>query len=114
MKQNLPDQTCETYYEICTELPEGNKGALLLNDHLSDSFFRDEQTDHFEQTLKIRFSHEIRTSMNAIMGLAQILCSRDISIEEKESYCNIICKETEQVLQIFNHIFDKLKMTSVR
>ena len=52
-------------------------------------------------------NHEVRTALNAIMGFAQILDSRENTKEEVHSYSGIICQQSENLLAIFNDLLKR-------
>lgn len=51
-------------------------------------------------------NHEVRTSINAIMGFAQILGHGMASRDEIKSCTDMICAESEHLLYIFNELID--------
>jgi signal transduction histidine kinase len=53
-------------------------------------------------------NHEVRTALNAIMGFAQILNSEENTIEEIHTYAGIICQQSENLLEIFNDMINRL------
>jgi len=57
-------------------------------------------------------NHEVRTSMNAIMGFSQVLKQDDIAQDDRRSYATIICLESEKLLSTFNQILEMLKIQS--
>jgi|WetSurMetagenome_2_1015567.scaffolds.fasta_scaffold619727_2 hypothetical protein len=113
MVQNLPVQNCTAMDEVLTGIPQGKGSALMLPDSLSDIICPTEIIDYFYPVNEIRMNHEIRTSMNAIMGFAQILKCGEISSEDRNTYSEIICKETENLLLAFNQLLKMMKMTPI-
>jgi signal transduction histidine kinase len=58
-------------------------------------------------------NHEVRTALNAIMGFAQILNSRENTKEEIHTYAGIICQQSENLLKIFNDMMKALNTLRV-
>jgi signal transduction histidine kinase len=58
-------------------------------------------------------NHEVRTALNAIMGFAQILNSRENTKEEVHSYAGIICQQSENLLEIFNDMLSRINPNEV-
>jgi signal transduction histidine kinase len=58
-------------------------------------------------------NHEVRTALNAIMGFAQILNSRENTKEEVHSYAGIICEQSENLLEIFNDMLSRFNPNEV-
>jgi nitrogen-specific signal transduction histidine kinase len=58
-------------------------------------------------------SHDVRNSMNAIMGFAQILHEHSVSDSETREYAQIIFKESKFLLEYFDRMMKMFQsMTS--
>ena len=55
-------------------------------------------------------SHEIRTPMNGILGMAQLLLQKNISVAEREDYTHIILNSGRTLLALLNDILDLSKV----
>jgi signal transduction histidine kinase len=95
-------------HNVNANLLKGNESAMPTIEDFLNTRKEAEASDFFNPAFHIRFNHKIRTSMNAIMGFAQILSHDEISIEERKLCAETICKETEDLLLGFNQILDIL------
>jgi CheY-like chemotaxis protein len=57
-------------------------------------------------------SHEIRTPMNGILGFANLLKEKDLTIEDQQEYIDIIKDSGTRMLNIINDIIDISKIES--
>lgn len=64
-----------------------------------------EESDRLKSAFLANMSHEIRTPLNAIVGFSKLLASAE-SEEEKSQYTEIIDKNSEVLLNLFNDILD--------
>jgi len=60
-----------------------------------------------EPDLYVMLNHEFRTSMNVIMGFAQIMGLKNVNQDEIKSYAKTILMESEQLLFLFNELISK-------
>lgn len=68
-----------------------------------------EESDRLKSAFLSNMSHEIRTPLNAIVGFSRLVI--DPGHEgDKEDYCNIIEKNSELLLCLFNDILDLSEM----
>ena len=68
-----------------------------------------EESDRLKSAFLANMSHEIRTPLNAIVGFSRLVI--DPGHEgDKEDYCNIIEKNSELLLCLFNDILDLSEM----
>jgi PAS domain S-box-containing protein len=58
-------------------------------------------------------SHELRTPMNGIMGMADLLCQTQLSNEQRE-FTNTLMLCTEQMIALINNILDYSKVEAGR
>lgn len=66
---------------------------------------RAEESDRLKSAFLANMSHEIRTPLNAIVGFSRLVINPG-NEEEKEDYSNIIEKNSELLLNLFNDIID--------
>lgn len=71
-----------------------------------------EESDRLKSAFLANMSHEIRTPMNGILGFTELLKMSDITIEQQQSYLDIIKKGGERLLNIINDIVDISKIES--
>jgi nitrogen-specific signal transduction histidine kinase len=57
----------------------------------------------------MQINHEVRTSMNAIMGFSQLLRQDSLPCEDRTAYTEYICQETENLLRIFNQLLELIE-----
>jgi signal transduction histidine kinase len=62
---------------------------------------------------QVMICHEFRTSMNVIMGFAQILGFGNHSPDEVKSYAQTILGETMHLLFIYNEFLSKQKISAM-
>lgn len=102
------------YYEnrIC---PLGEKYLLCMCRDVTDRVkaekeliaarIKAEESDRLKSAFFANMSHEIRTPLNAIVGFSRLVTDPGYDKEKKE-YCEIIEKNSELLLNLFNDILD--------
>jgi signal transduction histidine kinase len=65
-----------------------------------------------ERNLEKGINHEVRTSLNAIMGFGQILNTENVTAEETKLYAGIICQQSELLLSIFSELLNHFDLNS--
>jgi light-regulated signal transduction histidine kinase (bacteriophytochrome) len=109
MLQNLTDLTFEKYLEMEEESPELNKKFQIMYKNPPELTDWEYEWDIFDPEYHSSINHEVRNSMNVIMGFAQILNHEGISKEDRNQYTGIICTETEKLLQTLIQLLNQLK-----
>ncbi len=71
-----------------------------------------EESDQLKTAFLTNISHEIRTPMNGILGFTDLLKTPSLSIEQMDSYIEIIQKSGERMLNTINDIIDISKIES--
>jgi hypothetical protein len=66
---------------------------------------------HAEEQFLARMSHEIRTAMNGIIGLTNVMMQSGISGEQRQ-FLNLVKQSTDNLLVIINDILDLSKIKS--
>lgn len=64
-----------------------------------------EESDRLKSAFLANMSHEICTPLNAIVGFSRLIIDQDLG-EEREDYCQIIEKNSDLLLNLFNDIID--------
>ncbi|MBN2755524.1 MAG: hypothetical protein JXR51_00005, partial [Bacteroidales bacterium] len=121
----------ERYEEVVSQKEELKQQAeeLLLISELLENTNKELESKVKERTTELEFalekakdaeklissflsnlSHEIRTPMNAILGFSQLICSFDISDEEKAKYIEIIEKNVDVLLNQIDNIMNVAKL----
>jgi signal transduction histidine kinase/CheY-like chemotaxis protein/HPt (histidine-containing phosphotransfer) domain-containing protein len=72
---------------------------------------RSDEENKSKSSFLARMSHEIRTPMNSILGMAELIMRKEISMEIRE-YISIISQSGHTLLAIINDILDFSKITS--
>lgn len=70
-----------------------------------------EEADRLKSAFLANMSHEIRTPLNAIVGFSRLVTDPKC-VGDKDDYCNIIEKNSELLLCLFNDILDLSSMES--
>lgn len=65
-----------------------------------------EESDRLKSLFLSNMSHEIRTPMNAIIGFAEMLQDRELKIDEKDRFLDVIIKSGDNLLRLINDIID--------
>lgn len=65
-----------------------------------------EESDRLKSAFLANMSHEIRTPLNAIVGFSQLFSHSDLSEEDKKHFAEIIKSRSDNLLDIFNEIFE--------
>ncbi|MGE0076918.1 MAG: response regulator [Bacteroidales bacterium] len=97
LKTNELVKQNEEYVALNSELRDLNEALTISKD-------RAEESDRLKTAFLQNLSHEIRTPMNAIMGFTNLLSKSDLSTEEQLSYIEIIQSSSNQLLTIVDDI----------
>ncbi len=65
-----------------------------------------EQATRAKSEFLATMSHELRTPMNGILGMAQLLVSKDVSSKERVDLAQVIVRSGESLLFLLNEILD--------
>jgi signal transduction histidine kinase len=64
------------------------------------------ESDRLKTVFLQNISHEIRTPMNGIVGFAGLLTDKNLSVEQKDQYLEIIIKSSNRLLKIVNDVVE--------
>jgi len=76
---------------------------------LNEAIDRAEKASKMKDVFLANVSHEIRSPINAVMGVAQLLERSELSLEQKK-YVRMIKNASQDLLRIINDILDVAKM----
>jgi signal transduction histidine kinase len=88
---------------------------VLLKRHLEQlrkAELRARQGERLTRAFLQNISHEVRTPMNGIMGIAEILRSQDMTREEQLNYLETLQFSSRQLLKLVNDILDISRVKS--
>ena len=88
-----------------TESVSSESSCIKHQKELEAAKIKAEESDRLKSAFLANMSHEIRTPLNAIVGFSKLLINAD-SVEEKEQYAEIIERNSEILLTLFNDILD--------
>jgi len=94
------------------EYQQINEELNLTNFELIEARDKAEESDRLKSAFLANMSHEIRTPMNGILGFANLLKEKDITIEDQHEFINIIKESGNRMLNIINDIIDISKIES--
>jgi PAS domain S-box-containing protein len=88
------------YMKIGEDISERKR----LENQLSQSILRAEESDKLKNSFLANLSHEIRTPLNGIMGFTNLLLSDGISEEERREYVTYIESSGNQLITMMDDI----------
>ena len=94
------------------EYQQINEELNLTNFELIEARDKAEESDRLKSAFLANMSHEIRTPMNGILGFADLLKEKDLTIEDRQEFINIIKDSGTRMLNIINDIIDISKIES--
>ena len=104
------------------EIEEGQLGIYLIytdttkqkqyEEKLKLAKEKAEESDRLKTAFLNNLSHEVRTSMNVIVGFSELLTKKALSFEERNKYLSAIGKSTNALLALINDIIDIAKIES--
>ena len=109
--RNYDNKTREELLEIIRQLEKKSEPlssellCLKQQKELDAARIKAEESDRLKSAFLANMSHEIRTPLNAIVGFSKLLIYAN-SMEEKGQYAEIIDKNSEILLNLFNDILD--------
>lgn len=91
---------------IVIEITEKKHTELKLIDAIRNA----ERANQFKNQFLANMSHEIRTPMNGLVGFSGLLSEENLSVEERNSFIDIIQSSSNQLLNLINDIIDVSKI----
>lgn len=104
------------YAQLAGELEETNRGVVALYAELDDKSARLHEASQAKTRFLASVSHELRSPVNSILGLARLLLERaggDITAEQ-EKQLNLITASSSELLRLVNDLLDLAKAESGR
>ena len=87
-----------------------NTAQVLLTNSLSLAKEQAEAASTAKSRFLATMSHEIRTPMNGILGMAQVLLTKDVTETERRDYARTILNSGKTLLNLLNDILDFSKI----
>lgn len=110
-RQNLKFSNLNKEYAVLNEeLSNSINSIQQINNDLTISKVKAEESDNLKSAFLANMSHEIRTPMNAIMGFSELILDLELSNEKLNNYVRIINANTLQLLSIITDIIDISKI----
>tara|TARA_R110000751_G_scaffold301415_5_gene413834 strand:+ start:35606 stop:38041 length:2436 start_codon:yes stop_codon:yes gene_type:complete len=121
----LPNDQQKTIRAICQPIKGVNDKVIslagtnqditqqkLLAMELINAKEKAEESDRLKTAFLANMSHELRTPMNGILGFAELLKRKNITVETKDTYLGFIEKEGNRLLSFISNIVDISKIES--
>jgi PAS domain S-box-containing protein len=94
-------------------LEESSRQLQLKNEELSTALQLAREATQLKEQFLANTSHELRTPMNGIMGMINLLQSTDLTIDQRE-YAQAVSQCAEDLLTIINDILDMSQIEAGR
>lgn len=78
---------------------------------IEDARMKAEEADMLKAAFLQNISHEVRTPLNAIVGFSNILLDDEVSRAERQNYLQIIARNCQILLHVFN---DTIKLSKIQ
>ncbi len=96
--------------EKSEEIETQNEEYKQINEELTISKEKAEESDRLKSAFLANMSHEIRTPMNGILGFSQLLLKPNLNEIKRKEFIEIINTNGHQLLGIINDIIDISKI----
>jgi signal transduction histidine kinase/CheY-like chemotaxis protein len=84
----------------------------LMESELKNAKLKAEESDRLKSAFLANMSHEIRTPLNGILGFSELLKHKNLTVEKRLFYIDIICSNGKQLLNVISDIIDISKIES--
>lgn len=84
----------------------------IIENQLTEAKLKAEESDKLKSAFLANMSHEIRTPLTTIVGMSNLLATKDYPIEKRKEIAAHIDKSSESLLTIINDILDMAKIES--
>lgn len=81
-----------------------------LENQLSQSILKAEESDKLKTSFLSNLSHEVRTPLNGILGFTNLMLSDEITDEERKEYCAFVESSGNQLMMMMDDI---LKISTI-
>jgi signal transduction histidine kinase/CheY-like chemotaxis protein len=102
----------EKYITSNESLKESNEAIRQVNQELIIARKKAEESDQLKSAFVANMSHEIRSPMNAIIGFAELMNTRNLTKKEIKEFTSIIVVKSNELLHLINDILDISKIES--
>ena len=102
----------EEYLTLNEELEESLSRLQNINQELEEAKEKAEESDNLKSIFLANMSHEVRTPLNAILGFSKLLSRRELPVEKKKYYAELIENSGDRLLRLINDIIDISKLES--
>lgn len=94
-------------------LLESSRELQLKNEELSTALHLAKEATRLKEQFLANTSHELRTPMNGIMGMINLLKATDLTLDQRE-YADAVSECTNDLLTIINDLLDLSQMEARR
>jgi PAS domain S-box-containing protein len=106
-KQNLEYESLNKQYILLNEDISNNLERIKrMNDELTRSKNKAEESDRLKSAFLANMSHEIRTPLNAILGFSSFLKNKELSKNRTDEFVDIIEASGKQLLTTISDILE--------
>ena len=83
---------------------------MMLAEQLRESKLEAERTNQLKSEFLANMSHELRTPLGAMIGFTELLRDRELSVEDRENYIDVLHRNGGQLSRVINDILDLSKV----
>ncbi len=100
----------EEYMTLNEELEESLNRLQNINQELEEAKEKAEESDNLKSIFLANMSHEVRTPLNSILGFSKLLSRRELPVEKKNYYAELVENSGDRLLRLINDIIDISKL----